>query len=221
MSIQIKGVREGLLITLGDGEWPALQDALLTQIVEQSSFFAGAKIALDVGNHILRAAEMGTLRDKLSDRGVALWAMLSNSPTTEQNAQVLGLATRLSTPRSDRVVRKLDTNLNGEEAVLVRRTLRSGFRLVSEGHVVVIGDVNPGAEIEANGDVVIWGRLRGAVHAGANGNRGCVVCAIEFAPLALRIAGMELGALQKKRNYQPEMAAIKNDQIILEPWSTK
>jgi septum site-determining protein MinC len=179
-SVQIKGIKEGLLVTVGEGEWNALLDLLFRHIHDRENFFRGAKIALDVGNHILHAAEMGTLRDQLSDRGINLWAVLSNSPTTEATAQVLGLATRLSAPKPDRAVRALDTNLPGEAAVLVQRTLRSGFKVSYQGHVVVIGDVNPGAEIVAGGSVVVWGRLRGVVHAGAEGNEKAVVCALDL-----------------------------------------
>ncbi len=108
ITVRIKGVRDGLLVTFGEGEWPELQEALFSHIEERENFFNGAKVALDVGNHILHAAEMGSLRDRLSDKGVILWAILSNSPTTEATAQMLGLATRLSSPKPERVVRSID-----------------------------------------------------------------------------------------------------------------
>ena len=78
---------------------------LVSHIQERASFFQGARLALDVGNHILHAAEMGNLRDRLSEMGISLWAVLSNSPTTEQTAQVLGLATRIFTPRPERTIK--------------------------------------------------------------------------------------------------------------------
>ena len=53
--------------------------------------------------------------------------------------------------------------------ILVHRTLRSGQALHHAGHVTLIGDVNPGAEIIAGGDIVVWGKLRGIAHAGAMG----------------------------------------------------
>ncbi len=222
ITVRIKGVRDGLLVTFGEGEWPDLQDALFQHIEERENFFNGAKVALDVGNHILHAAEMGALRDRLSDKGVTLWAILSNSPTSEATAQVLGLATRLSTPKPDRVVRSMDANLPGEGAVLVQRTLRSGFRVAYQGHIVVIGDVNPGAEIIASGSVVVWGRLRGVVHAGAEGNDQAIVCALDMNPTQLRIG--ELIAVQPQRKGkkpQPEVARVKNGRVEVEPWNYK
>lgn len=221
LKIQIKGVKEGLLVSLGEGEWPALEEALLEQIRQQTAFFQGAKVALDVGNHVLRAAELGALRDKLSEAGITLWAVISNSPTTEQTAQMLGLATRLSVPRPDRSIRSLDTTLEGDNAILVQRTLRSGFRIVSKGHVIVIGDVNPGAEIEAGGSVVVWGRLRGLVSAGIDGDNTAVVCALELNPTQLRIAGYNVELQTKKNKFLPEMVQILENQVLITPWTNR
>lgn len=219
--IQIKGVKEGLLVSLGEGEWALLEESLLEQIRQQGAFFQGAKVALDVGNHVVRAAELGALRDKLSDAGITLWAVLSNSPTTEQTAQMLGLATRLSVPKPERSIRPLDTTFEGDNAILVQRTLRSGFRVVSKGHVIIVGDVNPGAEIAAGGSVVVWGRLRGVVHAGSEGDESAVVCSLELEPTKLRIANIELPLPLKKRKIAPEIAHVQDNQVVVTPWITK
>src|SRR3972149_4594796 len=112
--IQIKGLRDGLLITIGNGEWAAIEAALLEQIHAQQSFFQGARIALDVGSQILRVNELVALRDRLSDRGVSLWAVLSESPTTEKTAQLLGLATRISKPRPEERRQAAVSDLNDE-----------------------------------------------------------------------------------------------------------
>jgi septum site-determining protein MinC len=219
--IQIKGIKDGLLVTVGEGPWQDVQEALYKHISEQENFFSGARVALDVGNNVLRAADMGTLRDRLADHRITLWAVMSNSPTTETNAQMLGLATRMSTPKPERVVRSLDTHLTGESAVLVQRTLRSGFRLAHEGHVVVIGDVNPGAELIAGGSVVVWGCLRGVVHAGSQGDESAVVCAMEMMPTQLRIADMIAVTPKKKGKSQPEVAHVKDGQVVVDPWQYK
>jgi septum site-determining protein MinC len=219
--MQIKGIKDGLLVTLGEGSWTDLEAAFLAQVEEKSSFFQGARVALDVGNHILRAAEMSALRDRLSGKGISLWAVISNSPVTEQTAQVLGLATRISTPRPERAIRPMDTNLEGENAIFVQRTLRSGFKVSHNGHVIVIGDVNPGAEIIAGGNVVVWGRLRGVVHAGADGNENALVCALDMMPTQLRIAGLVTTPPQRKGKAEPEVARIRNGQVVAEPWNPK
>jgi septum site-determining protein MinC len=90
----------------------------------------------------------------------------------------------------------------------------------STGHVVVIGDVNPGAEIVALGDVIVWGRLRGNVHAGADGDENAVVCALDMMPTQLRIASyIVTSPADKRRKPRPEVACVRNDQIIVEAWT--
>ena len=218
--IQIKGVREGLFISLGEGTWEELHRALLEQIDEQAEFLSGARLALDVGNHILKAAELGQLRKEIAERELTLWAVLSNSPTTEHTAQTLGLATQLSKPRPD-APPSVAAPRGSEGAVLVRRTLRSGFSLQHPGHVVLIGDVNPGAEIIASGDVVVWGRLRGMVHAGAEGDESAVVCALDLSPTQLRIADQIALTPKRRGKPLPEMARLQDGQVVAETWDPK
>jgi septum site-determining protein MinC len=207
------------LVTLGEGEWSQLQAALLEHIQERAGFFQGARVALDVGNHILHAAEMGNLRDQLSGMGISLWAVLSNSPTTEQTAQVLGLATRIFTPRPDRTIKPVNApHPDGEPAILVRRTLRSGMRISYQGNVIVMGDVNPGAEIIASGSVLVWGRLRGLVHAGAEGDEKAVVGALDLHPMQLRIASVVSVTPERHGKSHPEMVRIDNGQLVADPW---
>ena len=220
-AIQIKGIRDGLLVILGEGEWDQVEGSLLAHIDAQKDFLQGAKVTLEVGNHILKAADLGRLRDLLSDRGIQLKAVLSNSPTTERTAQALGLGTRLSKPLPDRITRTMDTALQGDEAILVQRTLRSGHSLKYPGHVVVIGDVNPGAEIVAGGNVVVWGRLRGMVHAGAQGNTDATICALDLSPTQLRIADQISITPPQRRRPKPEMASLVDGKVVAEAWKFK
>ncbi len=219
-AVQIKGIREGLLVTLGEGDWQSIFQQLLDQIEQNSAFFQGARLALEVGNRVLHAAELGTLRDRLADRNITLWAVLSQSLVTEQTAQMLGLATRISTPRPERTIKPLDTSLEGENAVLLQRTLRSGFSVSSRGHVVVIGDVNPGAEIVAGGSVVVWGKLKGSVRAGIE-EEGAVVCALFMEPSLLRIGEIEASRSPDKKEQNTVMALVKDSQIVFETWKIK
>lgn len=219
--VEIKGIREGLLITVSNDAWPKAKAALQEQIKEQSEFLRGGRLILNVGNHVIRAAELGKLRDMLNEDGLSLWAVISNSPITEQNAQLLGLATRINKPSPEQTTHRIETSLTGDEAVLIRRTLRSGYSLVHSGHVVVIGDVNPGGEIVAGGDVVVWGHLRGMVHAGADGNEDSVVCAMDLAPTQLRIAGHIATTPKRQGKPQPEMAHIIDGRVVAVPWRSK
>ncbi len=220
--VEIKGIREGLLVTLGEGEWPEREAALLQHLDEQGDFLRGARLALAVGNQPLRASQLGRLRDAISERGLTLWAVLSDSPKTQETAQNLGLATRISRPRPERRVHPLQTRLQGgEETILIQRTLRSGYRLENTGHVVVIGDVNPGAEIVAGGSVIVWGRLRGMVHAGAQGDANAVVCALDLSPTQLRIADKIAIAPRRRGKAIPEIARIIQGEVVAKPWNAR
>jgi septum site-determining protein MinC len=104
--------------------------------------------------------------------------------------------------------------------VLLRRTLRSGQAVHHDGHVVILGDVNPGAEVVASGDVLVWGRLRGLVHAGASGDETARVCALQLNPTQLRI-GEHIARPpeeNRRRSVIPEVARVVNGQIVVEAW---
>jgi septum site-determining protein MinC len=217
--IQIKGIRDGLLVTLTGADWPDLVAAFIDNIENRSAFFKGGRVTLDVGSLELRVAELSTLRDTLSERGVSLWAVLSESPVTERTAQNLGLATRLSKPARVEV-RAEPEPLPEDAAKWVKGPLRSGGRIAYQGNVVVLGDVNSGAEIVAGGSIIVWGRLRGVVHAGAQGDENAVVCALELAPTQLRIAGEIAVSPKRSGKTQPEVARLKDGNLMAEPWHT-
>lgn len=218
--IQIKGLRDGLLISLDDAPWDEQHAALIAQVDSQPAFFQGARLALDVASQVLHVNELVELRDRLSDRGISLWAVMSESPTTEQTAQLLGLATRISKPRPEETRQFSVEDLGEETALFLNRTLRSGTRIEFPGHVVVLGDVNPGAEIIAERNIVIWGRLRGMVHAGSGGDTSAVVCALDLSPTQLRIADEVATTIRPSEEPQPEMARINEEgKLQSENWS--
>jgi septum site-determining protein MinC len=98
-----------------------------------------------------------------------------------------------------------------------RGTLRGGQTLHNLGNIVVIGDVNPGAELIASGDVVVFGALRGVAHAGAQGDAGARVVALELAPTQLRIATMIATPDGGPVEPGPQHAYIIGDRIAIVP----
>jgi septum site-determining protein MinC len=99
-----------------------------------------------------------------------------------------------------------------------RGTLRGGQILQQLGTIVVVGDVNPGAELVATGDIVVFGALRGTAHAGAQGDERARVIALELAPTQLRI-GTLIAADENKphavRARGPEVALVENGRIAI------
>jgi septum site-determining protein MinC len=218
--ISIKGTSDGLVITIGAGAWPSLIDELDQHLSQKAAFFKGGRVALKVGPRQLTRLQLESVGHVLNRHKVTLWAIESEAPGTRHAAEQLGLETELS-PRKE--VPLVDETPAGENSIVVQRTLRSGQVIQHPGHVVVIGDVNPGAEIRAGGSVVIWGRLRGLVHAGV-GEDGlgekAVVCALQLAPTLLRIGSQITRSPASERNREiiPEMASVQNNQIVAEPW---
>ncbi len=220
-SVSIKGIKDGLLVTLGDGDWPIIQNELVESLEKKSSFFQGARMAMDVGSRVFQPDELSQLRDKLSTHGISLWAIVSTNQATEETAKDLGLATKILVPRSERDSRLLDATFEGENGVFIRKTLRSGFKVFSQGHVTVIGEVRPGAEVIAGGSVIIWGRARGSIIAGADGDDKAFVCALSLEPKNLRIANYLADLPLKCISGQPVCAMIRDGKIIIEPWKAQ
>lgn len=221
-AFQIKGIREGLLIVVGPGDWSAFQQQLTETITQNCKFFEGARLAIDVGSRTISASETGKLRDVLADLGATLWAVLSKSPETLETARMLGLATQISLQKSDNLESPNEpVSIPGENAMMVQRTIRSGMKIFSTGHVIIMGDINPGGEVIACGSIIIWGRCRGVVHAGAQGNVSAVISALDLSPTQLRIADCIAISPKRKGKPQPETASIVDERVVAESWNPK
>lgn len=93
------------------------------------------------------------------------------------------------------------------EPLYIQTTLRSGAEIRHPGTVVILGDLNPGSSVVADGDILVWGRLRGIAHAGAKGNAQCLIMALEMEPTQIRIADFVARAPEHPpAQYYPEVA---------------
>jgi septum site-determining protein MinC len=98
-----------------------------------------------------------------------------------------------------------------------RGSLRSGQRLEDEGSVVILGDVNSGAEIIAADNIVVLGTLRGLAHAGAKGNTKAIIAAGKLDAVQIRIANIvkEIDREEEPLHRQAYVY-IDNDEMIIE-----
>lgn len=95
------------------------------------------------------------------------------------------------------------------EPLYLQMTIRSGVEIRHPGTVVIVGDVNPGGSIIANGDILVWGRLRGIVHAGAKGNSQSVIMTLQMEPTIIRIADqVARGPEKPPAQFYPEVAYV-------------
>jgi len=230
-AIHIKGIRDGLLFTLGTGEDEAVLLALIQELAAKRDFLKGSKVTLDVGTRPLTRSHLSRLLKQFTEDGLELWAVLAERESTREAARQLGLATRIAGSATDLEGKQLQEQGEQERnaaavpptsCLLLKETIRSGRSIQHQGDVVIIGDVNPGAEIIAGGTVIVWGRLRGLVHAGAYGERSALICALELNPTQLRIADQIAVAPEgRRKNSSPEQASIRAGQIMAEPWPTR
>ena len=216
--IEVKGIKNGILIEVKEGDWEVQERALLQHIDQNQEFFEGARLVIDVGSRALKSPTLASLRNTLSDREIKLWGVLSSSIVTERASQDLGLAIMVDQSSPTPEKHTINTVLEGEEAVFLKRTLRSGHKVKHPGHVVILGDVNPGAEIVAGGNIIVWGRLRGVVHAGAKGDTEAVVCSLDLSPTQLRIADKISVSPPRRGKTRPEIARLEDGQVIAHDW---
>lgn len=225
--VTFKGTRDGLSITLGEGEWHTILNELATQLSrpKAQSFFRGARVLLETNGRALDVAQLEELIALLAQREMTLVSVLGEQRSQEAFRQVRAALTPPEAVVPDTAPPAVASPpvipADGSAALLIQRTVRSGQKYRYAGTIIVLGDVNPGAELVADGDIIVWGKLRGVVHAGASGNENAMIGALALAPTQLRIGSHIARAPDEKRMTPTpaEIARIKFGQIVVEPWN--
>ena len=225
--IALKGTRNGLLLTL-EPETPfsELLNALSDRLAEAPGFFRGASLALDTSRRMLRVNERTQLEDLLAHYHMSVTPLEQIAAMQQKNGEQQS-ASASSDDTAPNIVPSSETNQTQrdpreiDDTLFIRRTIRSGQAIHHTSSIVILGDVNPGAEIVAGGDIIVWGVLRGMVHAGYPDNESACVCSLQLAPVQLRIARL-LSRPPEGAGAQPnpETAAIKNGRIVVETWAS-
>ncbi len=196
-AVLFRGTREGIHIYLNDEvEFPRVISSLEQRLATSRNFFQGARIVINTGRRTLSADQMATVSSILNKyEGVQLVRLEQSKAATARNSRDM-------------------------TALIIEKPVRSGQQLYHPGHIIIIGDVNPGAEIVAEGNIVVMGALRGTAHAGYAGNRSAFVVANLMVPSQVSIAGVlarRPDGETVEAKLEPEIARLKDDQIIIEP----
>ena len=138
---------------------------------------------------------------------------------TERASQDLGLEIKLDKSSPEPEKSPINSMLDGDEAVFLHRTLRSGHKVNYHGHIVVLGDVNPGAELIAGGNIIVWGRLRGVAHAGAGGDTALWYAPWIFLLLSCEFLIKSASLLLRKGKPRPEIAYLEDGQVTARDWA--
>ncbi len=210
--VRLKGTAEGLRLRPGQRPWDEVLQALEEHLEASRGFFRGGKVVVELEGRGVEPEALEALRALLEAHGLTLWAVLGGDEATARTVRAHGIRAQVPAEEEE----------TGGAALFLRRTLRSGQRLQFPGDVTLVGDVNPGAELVAGGNVLVWGRVRGLVHAGAFGDRGAMIWALDLNPAQLRIADL-IGRPpeQRRGRVRPERAYAEGDRIIVEAWRVR
>ncbi|MFP4016941.1 MAG: septum site-determining protein MinC [Halanaerobiales bacterium] len=194
-TISFKVTTKGVYVILNpEKSFAEIKKALVKHTGDASNFFTGVDLYLNPNGLVLSAEEMKELID-----------LLSRYEKVE-NVYFLSQGSRIENNKS------LDT-------ILINRTIRSGQRVKYPANIVIIGDVNPGAEVIAGGDILVVGKLRGVVHAGAAGSNESQIIALKLQPTQLRIGNVISRSPDELKDIEPatpERAYVKDGAIIVE-----
>ena len=193
-AVTFKMTKKGLSIILDDGmDFITVKKLLKKKLEESQDFFKGTKLKTVIKGRELDTKEFNTLRD-------IVFEMTGFDDVTE-----------------DVVTFDWSKNTVEGNTKFYRGTMRCGNSICFKGNVVVMGDVNPGAEIIATGNVLVTGILKGTVHAGAKGNRNAIVSAQGIYPTQLRIADLITVSPEEKPHKLThfETAYIKDNNIYI------
>jgi septum site-determining protein MinC len=215
---------------------------LRSRLSSTPDFYKGSRAVLMLGSLPAEPPELAAIVATLEQFGIVADGAVCDSDAVATLARSAGLrivaASVAAAPRSrdDRTGppgkapaggRSAHAGRNGQPAALREEpavryhkgTLRSGQSISAIGTIVVVGDVNAGAELVATADIVVWGTLRGVAHAGAQGDESAAVYALRLEPMQLRIARcIAIAPPHEKRakHASPEVARIREGKISIE-----
>lgn len=168
-----------------------------------------ARLVLWAGDWELDTRQLEAIASLAATKNLGLDRVQTSRRTTAIAAVELGYSVEQSPPLA-----AYPSDGDYTNTLYLDSTVRSGTAIEHDGSVVVVGDVNPGGEIQAGGNILVWGRLRGIAHAGASGNTRATIMSLHLVPTQLRlsdrVARVPDGNLQFPT---PEVAYLEGDAI--------
>lgn len=235
-----RGTKQGVQIILDDSSsFPQVISRLKEKLESSAIFFVGSQVTINPGPRQLSKDEYSKLEEVFKEYKDLTYlgiegnlqrvgvpqeeAHLAEIPSDERGNQqskpsqaptLGGEQIALARPVHSKSKTQYLT-LGDEQSLLIRRTIRSGQSISFPGNVTILGDVNPGAEVIAEGDIIVMGTLRGTAHAGVKG-REAVIAALQIACPQLRLGKFVAQIPEEKSNaWEPEIASVKKGKIVI------
>lgn len=209
-SIIFKGKNNGILVILDDKiTFEELKTALEGKVVKAKSFFKGANTSITFKGRKLTDSQETELLDIISSNSDLEISFVHSAEETYKSTK------KITKPKIHKTLLPASENITAFH----KGSIRSGQSLRFKGSIVIIGDVNPGGEIIAEGNIVVLGSMKGFAHAGCKGSEDCFVSALKLRPTQLRIAGIisYFPDRNTKGKTVPEYAYAKNGEIYVDP----
>lgn len=226
--VEFKGKLNGLYLNLDpDEDFEIIMAYLMTLLKDRASFYQGSRI-IGVKGKMLSYKQKAAIESLIYDQyGITVESLEEPeeiSPivdvTPKRTIEAVISESPIETPN-------IETQFMSDEKVVNRvsdthfvfGTMRSGKSVHYPGHVVVIGDVNPGAEIVAEGNIIVMGRVLGFIHAGSAGNDQAIVIANLLKPTQIRISTYISVPPSDDESFHttvPEKATVNNGVIKIE-----
>lgn len=108
-----------------------------------------------------------------------------------------------------------EKDIENSETKFYKEGLRSGQKIEFEGSLVILGDVNAGAEIIAGENIVVLGTLRGLAHAGAKGNKKAIIASNLIECAQIRIANVVREIEKEENDIGYQYAYVDENKIIM------
>ena len=214
--ISFKATVNGLILIMrGEDDFETVYEHIEKKLESSGRFFKGASLTVKYRGRKLSAdqeQQIAVLLSKKTNAEIKSFEEDLTQPDKEQEA----VKKNMEKPKMRMIFFK---GLEEGMTKFYKGTVRSGQLVSYEGNLVIIGDVNPGGEVLATGNVIVMGSLRGMVHAGADGNKEAFVAALSLQPTQLRIADVITrppDTRDGKPALIPEMAAVKDDMVYID-----
>ncbi len=194
--------------------WVELLQQLKQRLNASDRFWQpNTAVHLVARDRLLDVRQLQAIAEALSEQQLQLKRIYTSRRQTAVAAVTIGYSVEQHSPIAH-LNPSTETGQALDDPLYVQTTLRSGMEIRHPGTVVIVGDANPGSSVIADGDVIVWGSLRGVVQAGANGNSRCLIMALRMEPTQLRIASYVARAPETPpAQYQPEVAYVTAEGI--------
>lgn len=215
--ISFKATVNGLILVMREEDnFESILEHIEKKVATSGRFFKGASIGVKYRGRKLSDVEERRISTLLAAKtGAEIKSFEEDIELQERNQNPEAEQTRKRPEMRKLFFKGIDEGMTK----FYRGTVRSGQLVSFQGNLVVVGDVNPGGQIEAAGNIIVMGSLRGIVHAGADGNKEAVVAALNLQPTQLRIADVITRSPDIKDNKTvliPEMAFVRDDMVYIE-----